>query len=136
MAIKSHTFPSAEILSPLLPVDLDPLRCGYRAPYIISAAQAVNRGEIDLENLKTLGHSEALKELVKLSGVGAKVANCVILFGLHNMSGFPIDVWIRRALDANFPPGFDPATLGEFSGLAQQYMFYYERENAKASKTS
>ena len=64
-------------------------------------------------------------------GIGPKVANCVVLFGLYHLEAFPIDVWIRRALKENFPKGFDPATLGEYAGLAQQYIFYYARSHGK-----
>ena len=68
-------------------------------------------------------------ELLKLNGVGEKVANCVVLFGLYHMEAFPIDVWIRRALKEHFPPDFDPASLGDCAGLAQQYIFYYARSH-------
>ena len=66
---------------------------------------------------------------MKLNGVGEKVANCVVLFGLYHMEAFPIDVWIRRALKEHFPPDFDPASLGDCAGLAQQYIFYYARSH-------
>ena len=55
----------------------------------------------------------------------------VVLFGLHHLEAFPIDVWIKRALKENFPKGFDPTTLGEYAGLAQQYIFYYARSHGK-----
>ena len=127
-------FPEPEILAALEPEDLAELRCGYRAPYIISAARAVDGGALDLERLSTLSHSKVLHELIELPGVGPKVANCVILYGLGNMSGFPVDVWMRRALKEHFPTDFDPASLGELAGLAQQYMFYYERSKSKESR--
>ncbi len=72
-------------------------------------------------------YDTAVRELKKLKGVGDKVANCVALYGLHNMSGFPIDVWMKRALKKHFPEDFDPRSLGPFAGLAQQYIFYYTR---------
>lgn len=73
---------------------------------------------------------EARAELKKLNGVGDKVANCVVLFGLHQLDAFPVDVWIKRALAANMPKGFDPSSLGKYAGLAQQYMFFHARETA------
>ena len=103
------------------------MRSGYRAAYIINAAVAVSSGAIDLEKLKNVDYAAAKKELMKLSGVGEKVANCVVLFGLYHMEAFPIDVWIRRALREHFPPDFDPDTLGEYAGLAQQYIYFYAR---------
>ena len=62
--------------------------------------------------------------LKRLPGVGDKVANCAVLFGLHRMDAFPIDVWVKKALREHMPPDFDPASLGEYAGLAQQYMFF------------
>ena len=123
-------FPDADKISALEPEDLNVLRCGYRAPYIIGAARAVASGELDLDALTENGcRSEALSALKKLNGVGDKVANCVILYGLNIMSGFPVDTWMRRALKEHFPPGFDPKSLGSCAGIAQQYIFYYAREN-------
>ena len=120
-------FPTAERLASLEPEDLAPLHSGYRAPYIVSAARAVADGSLNLDALIRADWREAKAELVKLSGVGEKVANCAVLFGLRHMEAFPIDVWIRRALREHFPPGFDPSTLGEYAGLAQQYIFYSAR---------
>ena len=124
---KFHSFPPAEKLAFLDVEDLAPLRCGYRAPYIINAARAVTLGELDLKALINADSASAKKALMSLNGIGEKVANCVVLFGLYHMEAFPIDVWIRRALKENFPPDFDPDTLGDYAGLAQQYIFYYAR---------
>jgi N-glycosylase/DNA lyase len=128
-----YTFPTAEVLASLEAEDLSPLRCGYRAPYIISAARAVTEGKIDLEALCGAEFNEAIAALKSLEGVGPKVANCAALFGLHQMSGFPIDVWMKRALKEHFAPDFDPKTLGEYAGLAQQYIFYYARSGDGAN---
>ena len=122
-----YTFPSAQTLSGATEADLAPLRSGYRAAYIINAAVAVSSGAIDLQKLIKADYVTAKKELMKLSGVGEKVANCVVLFGLYHMEAFPVDVWIRRALREHFPPDFDPDTLGEYAGLAQQYIYFYAR---------
>lgn len=124
-------FPTAEKLALLEEVDLAPLRSGYRAAYIISAARAVSMGELRLEELIDCDGAAAKKALLSLNGVGDKVANCVVLFGLRHMEAFPIDVWIKRALKEHFPPDFDPKTLGEYAGLAQQYIFYYARSNGR-----
>ena len=122
-----YTFPSAERLAVLEPEELACIRSGYRAEYIICAARAVVNGDIDLEALKKCDYKQAIKALRSIRGVGEKVANCVVLFGLWHMEAFPIDVWMKRALRENFPPDFDPETLGEYAGLAQQYIFYYAR---------
>lgn len=124
-----HRFPDAQRLAALEKEDLAVLRSGYRAPYIISAARAVAEGRLDLEALEKAPWREAKEKLIKLEGVGEKVANCAVLFGLHHMEAFPIDVWIRRALKEHFPPDFDPRTLGDYAGLAQQYIFFNARSN-------
>ena len=111
-------------------IDLAPLHAGYRAPYILAAARAVAAGELDLEKTGLLPCTEARAELKKLNGVGDKVANCVVLFGLHQLDAFPVDVWIKRARAENMPEGFEPSSLGKYAGLAQQYMFYHARETA------
>jgi len=80
---------------------------------------------------------EARKELLRIPGVGPKVADCVLLFGLRRFDVFPADVWIQRILDEAYgvPSGeiaaFAEERFGEFRGLAQQYLFYYFREIGK-----
>ena len=127
---EARAFPAAERVAELEEIDLAPLHAGYRAPYILAAARAVAAGELDLEKTGLLPCTEARAELKKLNGVGDKVANCVVLFGLHQLDGFPVDVWIKRALAENMPEGFEPSSLGKYAGLAQQYMFYHARETA------
>lgn len=126
-----YTFPTAERVACLTVEDLAPLRSGYRAEYIIIAAKAVADGSLDLEALKRVDYRDAIKELRRLKGIGEKVANCVVLFGLWHMEAFPIDVWMKRALKENFPADFCPETLGPYAGLAQQYIFYYARSMGK-----
>ena len=128
---RAYSFPGAGRLAVLEPEDLAPLRSGYRAPYIIAAARAVDSGALDLEAVAELPCAEARSALEALPGVGDKVANCAVLFGLHRMDAFPIDVWVKKALRENMPRDFDPQSLGEYAGLAQQYMFFRERERDK-----
>lgn len=127
---EARAFPTAERVADLSEEALAPLRSGYRAPYMLAAARAVAGGDIDLDATALLPCGEARAELKKLNGVGDKVANCVVLFGLHQLDAFPVDVWIKRALAANMPKGFDPSSLGKYAGLAQQYMFFHARETA------
>ncbi len=122
-----YTFPAPEKLAFLHDEDLAHLRSGYRAAYIINAANKIVSGELKMEELIDCDYKYAHKKLCELHGVGTKVANCVVLFGLYHMEAFPIDVWIKRALKEHFPKGFDPAVLGKYAGLAQQYIFYYSR---------
>ncbi|MEG1316366.1 MAG: DNA glycosylase [Oscillospiraceae bacterium] len=123
------SFPSAESLAVLSERDLAPLHSGYRAAYIINAARAVAEKSLDFNLLYSMDAPAAIAELSKIHGVGKKVASCTVLFGLHKMDSFPIDVWIKRALDKHFPPDFDPKALGSYAGLAQQYIFFYARSN-------
>ena len=120
-------FPSAERVAALSESDLAPLRCGYRAEYIISAARAVAEGGVCLDKLTMLEPSEARAELKKLRGVGDKVADCAALFGLHMLDSFPLDVWMKRAIKEQYGKGFDPAVFSPYAGIAQQYIFYYAR---------
>jgi len=122
-----HTFPSAAKLAGLDASDLAPLRCGYRAEYIIRAAKAVTNSEIDLEYLANSTPDKARAALKKLHGVGDKVADCVMLFGLHMLDAFPLDVWMKRAVANHYGPDFDPKIFSPYSGIAQQYIFHYMR---------
>ena len=129
-----YSFPAPEKLAFLFPEELAYLRSGYRAAYIINAARAIAMGELELGTLIDCDYRHAHKKLMELKGVGAKVANCVVLFGLYHMEAFPIDVWIKRALKEHFPKDFDPATLGDYAGLAQQYIFFYARNLSDGAK--
>lgn len=121
-----YSFPSAEKLAGLEPDDLAPLRAGFRNKYIIDAARKVADGEVNLEICRTLPYDEARAELMKIKGVGVKVADCALLFGLHRIEAFPVDVWMKRALEKLFPD-MTPSDFGECAGIAQQYIFHYSR---------
>ena len=125
-----YCFPTAERLSALSPDDLAPIRAGFRHRYIIDGARKVSSGEIELESLRALPYDDAKKELMKITGVGVKVADCVLLYGLHRLDGFPLDVWMKRAMAVLFD-GMDPSAFGEYAGIAQQYIFHYSRMNAE-----
>ena len=116
---RRYAFPPAERVALLEEPELAPLHAGYRAPYIINAARAVASGDMDLDAAAGMDADAARAYLKTLSGVGDKVANCAVLFGLHRLDAFPIDVWIKRALREHMPPDFDPKSLGEYAGLAQ-----------------
>lgn len=126
----AYTFPAAETLARLTPDDLAVIRSGFRAKYIIDAARRVANGEIDLDTLKTLSYNEAKAELLKIKGVGPKVADCALLYGCGHIEAFPEDVWIKRAL-TEFFGGEIPECAVKNAGIAQQYIFYYIRENTK-----
>lgn len=125
----AYAFPDAETLARLTETDLAPIRSGFRAKYIIDAARKVAGGEIDLESLKRLDYEAAREILLKIKGVGPKVADCVLLYGCGHIEAFPKDVWIKRALEEYFG-GEIPACTKGAAGIAQQYIFYYIRSNA------
>ncbi len=123
-------FPSPERVLALGIDGLKELKVGFRASYIYDAAEKVSSGMIDLDKTASLGTEECIAELCRIKGVGLKVASCTALFSMEKYDSFPIDVWIRRVLDEKFPEGFSHLTLGEFAGIAQQYMFYTVRESS------
>lgn len=119
-------FPDAKTLSALSESDLSPLRAGFRAKYIIDAAKKVHNKEVDFEIIKNLPDDEAREALKIIKGVGDKVADCVLLFGLYRTSAVPKDVWIKRVNAYFYPDGY-PDCVGEYAGIAQQYLFDYAR---------
>lgn len=121
-----YTFPSAQTVAKLSIDDLSVIRSGFRAKYIIDAAQKVNSGEINLESLKSSDYDTARKILLTIKGVGPKVADCVLLYGLGHKNAFPRDVWINRALEQLFD-GNIPDCAKQYGGIVQQYIFHYIR---------
>ncbi len=123
---ESYTFPSAETLAVLEPDDLQNLRAGFRAGYIIDGARKVASGEIDLEALRNMPIETAREKLMTIRGVGPKVAECTLLYGLHRLEAFPIDTWIKKAMSTLYE-GLKPEDFGEYAGIAQQYIFVQMR---------
>lgn len=124
--LSDYSFPTPTQVINASEEDWDYIKAGYRTRYIVDTAKCLLDG-YDLENLKELQWEVSRDELKKLPGVGDKVANCINLFGLKHIESFPVDTWIRKALAAHFPNDFDPRILGPYAGLAQQYIFDYER---------
>lgn len=122
-----HAFPGPDAIAALTEEDLRACGLGYRAPYVSGAARAVLAGECDLEILKGASDGEALELLMRLKGVGVKVASCVSLFGLHRLDAFPVDVWIKRVLATAYPDGYPFEAYAPFNGVYQQYLFAYLR---------
>ena len=122
-----YTFPSAKDIAER-PEGLLPARVGFRYGYILDAAEKILNREIDLAEIeKQKSYEFTVSELKKIKGVGDKVASCVALFGFNNLEAFPIDVWMRRAIDTYFGGKLDPKQLGRYAGIAQQYIFHYIR---------
>ncbi len=124
-----YAFPTAKAMSMLTVEDLAPLRAGFRAKYIVDAVSKVNSGEVDFEKIQKMSDDDAREALKVIKGVGDKVADCVLLFGLHRLAAVPKDVWIKRINAHYYPDGY-PDCMGEYAGIAQQYLFDYARNDA------
>ena len=122
-----YSFPSPERVLSLGISGLAELKTGFRAKYIFDAAQKMTGGEVELEFLENANTEECVKHLCSVKGIGPKVASCALLFGFGKLDAFPVDVWIKKVVAKYFDENFDPASLGEYAGIAQQYLFYYER---------
>ncbi len=122
------TFPSAEVISKLSVEDLAPIRAGFRAKYIIDAAQKVVSGDVNFAEIEKNPIDFGREELQKIKGVGAKVAECTLLYGFHKIEAFPIDVWVKRIMAEMYPNGLPECTKGT-EGIAQQYLFHWRRMN-------
>ena len=124
---RCYTFPTAEDILKN-PEGLLPSRPGFRYGYILDAAERVASGEVDLAAIDNAGsYTLTVDSLKVIKGVGDKVASCCALFGFSNLEAFPIDVWMKRAIDTYFDGKLDPASLGKYAGVAQQYIFHYIR---------
>lgn len=108
--------------------DFEALGLGYRAKYLVSLVEQMSSGaleELD-EALSDCGDTEAEQLLMALYGIGKKVADCVLLFGLHRVDFFPLDTHIKQILAQNYPLGFPFDRYRGFLGILQQYLFYYD----------
>lgn len=121
-------FPTATQLATETEESLAFLRSGFRAKYILDGAQRVAYGTTDLSEIAQMPIEEARRELMLIKGVGPKVAECVLLFGMYRTEAFPVDVWIKRVLAEYYPQGF-PEFAGKSAGIAQQYLFHYMRKS-------
>ncbi len=132
-----HQFPTADKIAILTEQELRACKMGFRAPNLLAAARQIAGGKLDLERIRDLPYAEAREELMKLRGVGGKIADCVLLFAYGFDSAFPVDVWIERALQRLYFPRrratekrlrhFAATHFGPHAGYAQQYLFHYVR---------
>jgi N-glycosylase/DNA lyase len=154
-----YAFPTAERLAKASLRELETCGLGYRAQYVLETSKMVCAGGCDFAALKKLPYKDAKKTLRKFPGVGSKVADCMLLFGLSRLEAFPVDVWVKRILlryyaehfpgefleklshqkgfsDADYEQlcGFGREYFGAFAGYAQEYLYHYERLTAKLKK--
>jgi N-glycosylase/DNA lyase len=133
----AYAFPSPARLAAAHPRTLRACLLGYRAPYVRAAARLVAEGRLDLDALRRAPEGDAREALLRIPGVGEKVGDCVLLFGLGHTTAFPVDVWVRRAVERLYLGGrrrtlrqiraFARARWGPLAGYAQQHLFAYAR---------
>jgi N-glycosylase/DNA lyase len=140
-----YTFPAPARLAKSSEKDLRECALGYRAKNLLATARLVTNGDVDLEKWAALADVDLRAKLCELPGVGAKVANCVMLFAYERLRAFPIDVWIERVLHENYFPRarklnatrlrtFTQEHFGEHGGYAQQYLFHHARMNKQVDR--
>lgn len=121
-----YTFPQPASLAGLAEDALMECNLGYRSKYVVRSARSVVSGETDLNKIRALPYPEAKAELLKLYGVGEKVADCICLFALHHLQAFPVDTHIKQAFARHYRDGFPDSLYNGYQGVVQQYIFYYE----------
>ncbi len=119
-------FPDIAQMKGVVPDDLAPLRAGFRAKYIADCVKKLNDGEIVLDEIKDLPTEDIRKILMTIKGVGPKVADCAMLYGMYRIDCVPMDVWMKRVMEQFYPEGF-PEFVLPYAGIAQQYLFHYMR---------
>ncbi len=123
-----YTFPSADAILEAGEEHIFSLKTGFRARYIMDAARCWCDGTLEPSRISEMESlDDAIAYLCRVKGVGLKVASCALLFGFERYDPFPVDVWMKRVLGKYFEQDFDPRTLGRYAGVAQQYLFDYER---------
>jgi N-glycosylase/DNA lyase len=147
-----HTFPKPKNLAEATLGELKKCKLGYRAKYVLETSRIIHNRELDLEALRRVDYGRAKHELLRLPGVGQKVADCVLLFSLDKLEAFPVDIWIKRIILESYSDCFEkpfvekiskrtsPTTreyeeissfgrkyFGEYAGYAQECLFHYRR---------
>ncbi|NLY21416.1 MAG: 8-oxoguanine DNA glycosylase [Tissierellia bacterium] len=134
-----YSFPSPEVLSKADVAEIREItRVGFRDQRIVDTSKMIANGEMILDELYNLNREEARNELIKFPGVGEKVADCILLFAYKFADSFPVDVWVQRIMETLYLEepipkkhigDFGRKQFGELAGIAQQFLFYYGREN-------
>ena len=152
-----YTFPRKEVLAKATLDEIKEIGGSFRSKYIVDTVNKIYKAELirqgkleveekeefikmyDLERIMNLSDDECHKALQNYMGIGSKVADCIMLFSMEKHSAFPVDIWVRRAMmyfynaeEASLPKirKFARDKFKELSGAAQQYLFYYARENS------
>jgi N-glycosylase/DNA lyase len=141
----AFSFPSAGVLAALSENDLRCCKMGFRAPYLRASARMVVESEVNLTAIAELSLESARNDLMRLPGVGRKIADCVLLFAYGFPEAFPVDVWVMKALRQLYFPKrrkspkkileFSQTYFGPNAGYAQQYLFHYMRTRHRENKS-
>ncbi len=145
--VKLYSFPTAERLAHAKERELRDCALGYRARNLLATAELVASGEANLDEWRDLPDDDLRAQLCNLPGVGAKIANCAMLFGYERLRAFPIDVWIERVLREKYFPrarkitatrlrSFCDSYFGEHGGYAQQYLFHHARKTTPRRRSA
>ena len=120
------------------PLQLEPVRAGFRTSYLVKASQCIDRSQ--LLSLKSLSYRDAREQLMSLSGVGKKIADCTLLYSLDFLEAFPMDTWIRKGLQKIYFKGkkagekameeFVSNHFGPYAGYAQLYLYHFWRHTS------
>ncbi len=146
-----YSFPTVEELSNATVEELRELGLGFRDERVFETTKLIQMGKVDLNKLEHMSNTEDVREeLLKLPGVGPKVADCIMLFSMKKFDVFPIDVWVKRVMTELYGKQIENIKIsnkkthnkenakilefanekfGKLAGIAQQYLFYWRREN-------
>ncbi len=141
----AFSFPSEERIAALSEEELRCCKMGFRAPYLKGSAEMIARQEVSLDEIQKMPTAEARAELMRLPGVGRKIADCVLLFAYGLQDAFPVDVWVLKAIRELYFPRRRPSLkriirftenyFGPNAGYAQQYLFHYMRTRVGRTST-
>lgn len=122
-----RAFPAPGRIAGLRKEDLDACSLGYRSGYVLSAARMAASGGLDFGRMAALDDGDLRRELMRIDGVGPKIADCVMLFAYARTDAFPVDVWIDRVIRTEYGGRFPLERYPGCAGILQQYAFHYAR---------
>lgn len=132
-----YSFPTVDKLGTAEREQIDLCKAGFRCKYIYKTSMMIYKGDVDLQKVALMDINSARKELLLLSGVGPKVADCIMLFSMQKHEAYPLDVWVKRVTEyfyihqdvsVNRIQDFARERFGSLAGFAQQYLFYFARD--------
>ena len=139
-------FPEPKRLARATLQELKECKLGYRSKYVLDASRAIASGEIVLDELKKMKYEQAKELLLKLPGIGDKVADCIMLFSLEKLDSFPLDTWMLKILQKYYSDSIciDKKSIskkryedirqnvlehfGKYAGYSQQFLYKMERD--------